>query len=111
MNHKYADIFGYSNFRKFLKDYQYNRNTIESEFSKSHFCRLLGLPNSRSYFREVLTGRAVTSKFVDKFISVMGLKGKESMYFRALVNYNQANSKVDRDIYKEQLYFLKSGSF
>ncbi len=106
MKKKTTNIYAYNDFRKFLHDYQENRQSIEPDFTKSEFSRRLRLPHSRSYFFDVLNGKKVTTTFIDRFVSVMELKGHESQYFRVLVKFNQAESVEERELYFGQLIAL-----
>jgi|WetSurMetagenome_2_1015567.scaffolds.fasta_scaffold162522_2 uncharacterized protein (TIGR02147 family) len=106
MKKKAVSIYAYNDFRNFLHDYQESRQGQEPDFTKSEFSRRLRLPHSRSYFFDVLNGKKVTTTFIDRFVSVMGLKGHESQYFRVLVKFNQAESVEERELYFGQLVAL-----
>jgi uncharacterized protein (TIGR02147 family) len=99
-------IFDYNNFRKFLADYQDARQAVEKGFSKSECSRLLGLPNTRSYFNDVLSGKKVSSAFIERFIKVLSLSKEEAQFFRVLVLFNQAESADERELYFDQLISL-----
>ena len=45
----FVNIFEFTKFRKFLAEYQERRQAAEPSFSRTEFCNLLGLPNTRSY--------------------------------------------------------------
>lgn len=106
MNKKLPPIYEYNDFRKYLFDSQKLVQKEDKSFNKSNISKLLGLPNTRSYFTDVLRGRQVTSMFVERFISVFGLKKEESRYFRVLVKFNQAEMSDEREMYFEQLILL-----
>lgn len=109
MSNRYANlpnIFAYNNFRIYLKDYQQARQASDPLFSKSEFSRTLQLPNTRSYLNDILNGKKVTSTFVERFISVLALDKDEAKYFRVLVNFNQAETPDERELYFEQLIAL-----
>ncbi|MDO5575554.1 MAG: TIGR02147 family protein [Fibrobacter sp.] len=103
---KLPSIFSYTDFRKFLHDYQKARHEIDKSFYKSEICWRMGLPNSRSYFNDVLKGKPVTTAYVDRFISVFELDPDESSYFRLLVKYNQTTNNDERELYFRQLISL-----
>jgi uncharacterized protein (TIGR02147 family) len=98
-------IYGYNDFRKFLADYQETRSS-EKGFNKSGLCRKLGLPNTRSYFNDVIRGKEVSPIFVERFISAFELDKESAQYFRVLVRFNQAVLPEDRDLYFDQLIAL-----
>src|SRR5512133_1498806 len=87
---KLPTIFSYTDFRKFLHDYQIARYEIDNGYSKSSLCMRMGLLNSRSYFNDVLNGKKVTPDFIERFLRVLDLDSDESKYFRVMVKFNQA---------------------
>lgn len=93
----YANIFEFTKFRKFLAEYQERRQAAEPGFSRTEFCNQLGLPNTRSYFNDVVQGKKVTSTMLGRFIEVMDLKGVEAKYFEAMVNFDQGKTAQVRD--------------
>lgn len=103
---KYADIFQYTHFRKFLGEYQSARAAVEPEFSRTEICNRLGLPKTRSYFADVLRGKKVSPRMVRKFIEVLELDRKEARYFELLVKWDQAKSDTDRKSAMEELLHL-----
>jgi uncharacterized protein (TIGR02147 family) len=98
------DIYNYLNFRTYLKDYYSIKHKQDKKFSKTFICKALGLPNSRSYFQDVINGKFVSSQKIRLFIKVFDLDEDEANYFRLLVNYNQAvNDPMEREFLFEQL--------
>lgn len=93
----FANIFEFTKFRKFLAEYQERRQAAEPSFSRTEFCIQLGLPNTRSYFNDVVQGKKVTDTMLKRFIDVIGLKGNEAKYFEAMVNFDQGKTAVVRD--------------
>ncbi len=102
----HPNIFEYNDFRKFLADFQKSKQLEDKRFNKSNLSKLLGLPNTRSYFTDVLAGRNVTSAFVERFISVFSLEKDEERYFRTLVKFNQAETSEESELYFDQLISL-----
>lgn len=99
-------IFAYNDFRKYCSDYQKARQEMEPEFTKSEFSRRMQLPNTRSYFIDVMKGKKVTPAFMDRFAVAMELDSNETQYFRMLVKFNQAEKADERDLYFDQLIAL-----
>lgn len=99
-------IYAYNDFRKYITDYQSRRQLLEKEFTKSEFSRRMQLPNTRSYFIDVLNGKKVTPAFVERFVSAMELDREEAQYFRILVKFNQSERADDRELYFDQLIAL-----
>lgn len=99
-------IFAYKDFRLYLQDWWAFRHETEPGFSKSEASRRLGLPNTRSYFTDVLAGKKVTDLFVDRFCQMLDLPADESKFFRALVQFNQAESPEEREVAFDRLVAL-----
>jgi uncharacterized protein (TIGR02147 family) len=100
-------IFEYIDFRKYLQEYYSRRKSVDPAFSHSYICHRLGQANSKSYFNNVIKGRAViTPTFIDRFIELLELKPDEAKYFRALVNYNQTMSPHEKEFFFDQLVRL-----
>lgn len=94
-------VFAYNNFRSFLRDLYHYEHSLNIKFNKSYICREIGLPNSRSYFQDVLNGKVVSSQKIELFCKIFKLNKKESNFFRVLVNYNQMQNNADQ---KELLF-------
>ena len=92
-----VSIYDYSDFRKFLEDWQALEQSRDSSMNKSEISRRLGLPRTRSYFTDVLGGKKVTATFLDRFASILNLTKDETGFFRALVAFNQASSPEERE--------------
>jgi uncharacterized protein (TIGR02147 family) len=99
-------IYHYNNFRQYLADCQQARQAAEKGFTKSALSKLLGLPNTRSYFTDVLKGRKVSGIFIDRFINIFKLDKDEARFFRILVMFNQAENPEERELYFDQLISL-----
>ena len=99
-------VFGYHDVRAYLRDWWLSRHQLDSSFSKSEMSRRLGLPNTRSYFTDILAGKAISDLFVVRFTEVLGLTVEEARFFRALVAFDQAGTPEDREAYFEALVTL-----
>ncbi len=106
MNNNLPSIYVYNDFRRYLSDYQKSKPRLDKTFNKSTVSRLLGLPNTRSFFTDVLRGRHVSSSFIERFISIFGMNKDESRYFRVLVKFDQAKTSDERELYFDQLISL-----
>lgn len=91
MNLQNINLFEYSDFRKFLGNYQAHRQELDKTFTRSRFCRELGLPNTRSYFNDIVKGtRNISSNYVERFVKTLELTKEEAEYFRILVFFDQS---------------------
>jgi uncharacterized protein (TIGR02147 family) len=100
---KSPNIFDYLDHKEFLKEYQLYRQGQDNSFSKSQFSRMLGMPNTRSYFNDVLKGKAITASFVERFTQALALDSHQAKYFRLLVQFNQSPSSQERELAYDQL--------
>ncbi|HEX2956588.1 MAG TPA: TIGR02147 family protein [Chitinispirillaceae bacterium] len=103
MNEQHPTIYDYYDFRKFISDYHKVMQQRDRSYTKSRICQLLGLPNSRSYMSDVLNGKKLSKTFVERFIRLFEFTPEEADYFRALVQYNQAEDPSERELYFEQV--------
>jgi uncharacterized protein (TIGR02147 family) len=109
MNQNVPSIYAYNDFKIFLAEYQKALEKQDNRFSKSAICRQLGIPNSRSYFNDVVNQenpRKVTPEYIERFIRVFKFEKDVAQFFRALVKYNQAENSDEKELYLEQLISL-----
>jgi uncharacterized protein (TIGR02147 family) len=100
------NIFGYNDFRTFLEEYYTYTHTMDRNFTKAFVCQELGLPNSRSYFQDVLNGKFVSELKIPLFIKLLRLSHEESQYFRVLVKFNQCDDPEEKELLLDQLITL-----
>lgn len=103
---QYLNIFEYADYRLFLADYQKKRAETEKSFTKAEICRRLGLPNTRSFFHDVLTRRDLSKTNVERFVAALEMEEDEAQFFRVLVQFNQALMEKEREMYFDQLISL-----
>ncbi len=100
------NIFNYNNFRLYLSAYYDYRHSNEKEFTKSFICKELGLPNTRSYFGDIINGKYLSAVKVPLIIKLLKLDRSEAQFFRTLVNFNQAVDPEERELFFDQLISL-----
>ena len=100
---KIIDIFQFTNFRKYLDEYQAARVLTDPDFTRAGACVLLGLPKTRSYYNDIVKGKKLSSRMIPKFVEVLGLNKKEARYFETLVNLDQAKTAMERHAFFEEL--------
>ena len=100
---KIIDIFQFTNFRKYLDEYQAARVQTDPDFTRAGACALLGLPKTRSYYNDIVKGKKLSSRMIPKFVEVLGLSKKEARYFETLVNMDQAKTATERNAFFEEL--------
>jgi uncharacterized protein (TIGR02147 family) len=107
VNPQLSNIFEFADFRKFLEDYQQKRKGQDKSFTRSKFCKELGLPNTRSYFHDIISGSKILSKtYVERFIQALRMDEDEGQYFRILVDFNQSTYDKERELLFDQLISL-----
>lgn len=99
-------IFAYTDYRKYLVDWMDAKQAQERKFNRSEMHRRLGLPNTRSYLSDVLSGKDVSATFVERFVTALELSGEEARFFRVLVRFNQSTSPEERELAFDQLVSL-----
>ncbi|HNY31441.1 MAG TPA: TIGR02147 family protein, partial [Fibrobacteria bacterium] len=99
-------MYSYTDFRRYLADWQAWAQEKNPEFNKSEVSRQLGLPRTRSFFTDILAGRKLTPTFVDRMVGLLGIDREEARYFRILVRYNQADTPEERELAFDQLVGL-----
>lgn len=100
-------LFDFSDFRKFLVDYQAMRQAQDRTFTRSRFCRELGLPNTRSFFNDIIKGtRSLSRNYVERFVLALDMNEEEARYFRTLVDFNQSDRPGERELLFDQLVSL-----
>jgi uncharacterized protein (TIGR02147 family) len=108
MEAKAVNIFEYLDFRSFLTDYFEQRRQIDTTFTKAFVAKKIGLPNSRSYFVDILNGTKRLSNIkMELLIGLLGLNPEEANYFRFLVQYNQTEIPAEKDFFYSRLIELE----
>lgn len=98
MEKKDLDIFTFIDVKAYLKAYRDTQKAKDPGFSNLYLCHALGQKNSRGYFNNVVSGRIKMGKTIaDRFVNLIGLKGKEERYFHLLVDYNKATDANSRE--------------
>jgi uncharacterized protein (TIGR02147 family) len=104
-----TSVFDFADFRKFLDDYQTRRQAQDKSFTRSKFCRDLGLPNTRSFFNDIVKGtRSLSKTYIERFVMALNMNDNEAQYFRVLVDFNQSSIPRERELLFDQLVSLNS---
>jgi uncharacterized protein (TIGR02147 family) len=98
-----SDIFNYSDFRAFLKDFYTNKKEQSKKFTFSLFAAMTGF-SSPSFLKLVMGGhKNLTKPSVLKIARGLRLRKKPAQYFEDLVFFNQAESLEDKSYYLERI--------
>jgi uncharacterized protein (TIGR02147 family) len=98
-----ANIFEYTDYRKFLIDYQTHENERNPHFSHRYFAQKAGFTSSGLLANIIKGRRNLTDSLINKFAKALKLNKKEEMYFEFLVRFNQASSIEDKNKYYERM--------
>lgn len=97
------DIFDYSDYRKFIADFQQTKSAVNSAFSFRYFAKKAGI-NSSSFYPQVIKGvRNLTKKTIFKTCIALNLTDQVAEYFENLVFFNQARSINEKNFYFDRL--------
>ena len=98
-----VNIFEYSSYRDFLKDYYDTAKEKNRAFSHRIFAKKAGL-TSPNYLHLVISGkRNLSRNFIPQFSTALGLSKREQNYFEALVSLNHATTPEAKRYYMELL--------
>jgi uncharacterized protein (TIGR02147 family) len=105
-----VNLFGYDNFRTYIRDYIDDRKREVHGFSLRAFAARCGFA-SHSFLVHVLQGeKNLRLDSIERLLIAMEIHGREASYFRALVLYNQSGTASDRERYLKELNHLRAGS-
>jgi len=97
------DVFGYLDYRAYLRDYYAYRKEHGTTFSFRAFSRRAKL-RSPNYLKLVMDGaRNLTREMAARFAEACGLRGEDAAYFADLVAFNQASSGTERNAAYQRL--------
>ncbi len=91
------DIFTYTDFRDYLRDWYRKRKERNPRFSHRMFARRLS-SSDPSVLTNLISGRRrLTESRLGPFITALGLEGAPAEYFRLLVRLGQSEPGEDRE--------------
>jgi len=96
---KVLTVYGYTNFRAYLKDFYEFRKDSQRGYSYRAFSKSAGF-TSPNILKLVIDGeRNISPDATQKFIKALSLSGQMADYFATLVKMNQAKSDSDKEYY------------
>ncbi len=91
-----VDVYGYLDYRAFLRDYYAAKKAANRGFSYRAFSKRASV-SSPNYLKLVVEDkRSLSPKMAERFAHACGLDGDASRYFVHLVTFNQAKTTVER---------------
>ncbi len=108
--HVVSRLYEFDDYRAFLKAFFDEQKRNRAFFSHRYFARRAGL-SSPSFCLDVIHGKYnLTISTIPKMIRGLGLKGRAVSFFEALVGYNQAKNRQERERCYEDLVRIREGS-
>src|SRR5262249_34409505 len=96
---KVLSVYGYTDFRVYLRDFYAFRKDGQHGYSFRTFSKSAGF-SSPNILKLVIDGeRNISPEATQKFVKALGLKGQMGEYFATLVRMNQAKSDPDKEYY------------
>lgn len=99
-------IYEFLDFRAWLAQWHAHRQALDPAFTRTEVSHRLGLPRTRGYFSDVLSGKRVTDTFLERFCELLDLPKAEERYFRTLVRFDQADTPEEKELALDQLTAL-----
>jgi uncharacterized protein (TIGR02147 family) len=91
-------VYTYTDYRKVILDFYQGRKVLPAGFSWREFAKVCGYA-SPVYLKLVAEGKSALSEIgVERVANALGLTGRESQYFRALVRFNQGKSSAQKKL-------------
>lgn len=101
------NLFEYSDYRQFLKDFYTTRKSDDKNFSYRAFSLKAGF-GAPNIYHLVMTGkRNLTEESAIKFANTLELNKKEQQFFKILVSFNQSKTSESRRYFLEILHNIK----
>jgi uncharacterized protein (TIGR02147 family) len=106
--HSMADIFTYTDYRKFIKDHCEEIRKEKPFFSYRYIAQKAEL-KSTGFISWVVSGkRTISLKLAHKICTIFKLGKRETDYFLLLVNHNQSTSGIERQHYLDRMLSFRS---
>ncbi len=107
---KKLNIFGYVDFRVFLRDFYNLQKKQTRYFSYRYFSNKAGF-SSHNVLKQVINGeRNIAVKSIEKFCRVLNLTARECDYFRLMVLFNQSKNEQEKNELFKEMFRYKQGS-
>ncbi|MBN1308646.1 MAG: TIGR02147 family protein [Chitinispirillaceae bacterium] len=100
---KSVNIYDYTNYRQYLRDYYEKQKAKNPAFSYRYFAKKAGF-NSSGLYKDIVDGRTgITRSLILRFARAMKLTPKQQEYFETLVYFNEAKTVDEKQLYFERL--------
>ncbi len=99
-------IYNFTSYREFLHDYYKEQKRLNPTFSYKYFGDIAGFKTKTFIYKVIKAKKALAKRSTLKIAKAMGLKKRETDYFEAMVNFNNAKSIDEREHYFHNLQSL-----
>ena len=98
-----VDLFQYTDYRKYLRDYYEAKRAVQKEFTHRHIAQAIGF-KSTGTFAQILQGKTnMAPHTLANFVRFLGLKKDEADYFELLVLFSQSKGHAEKKRYFEKI--------
>ncbi|OGK05879.1 MAG: hypothetical protein A2519_04310 [Candidatus Raymondbacteria bacterium RIFOXYD12_FULL_49_13] len=94
-----ADIYQYSDYRAFLRDWFKEQKSSKPNFSHQYLASKAGIGSSGFVLHVMKGERNLTKSVLLKIARAMGLSANQTDYFEDLVSFCQAKTQSEKDFY------------
>lgn len=102
-----TEIYDYSDYRTFIRDYYERNKAVNPAFSYRYLAQKSGI-NSSAFFKFVIEGkRNLTKQTILKTCAALKLADREAEYFENLVFFNQAKTLKEKNHFFDKLIGLQ----
>ncbi len=102
-----ADIFKYTDYRKFIKDHSNDLKEIDKSFSQRHLLKKMKISSTGFIANVISAKKNLTPTHVLKMAKIFKLKKTETRYFETLVLFNQAKTLEEKNEFYQRLFALQ----
>ena len=105
-----ANIFDYTNYRLFLKDFYTEKKKDNPNFSYRYIAQKVAF-KSAGHFTQIINGQAnISTHLITRFCKFLKLKKREIEYFELLVAFEQAKTLEEKRHFYERIVNFKEVS-
>jgi uncharacterized protein (TIGR02147 family) len=97
------NVYEYTDYRAFLKDYYKEKKAANPVFSYNSFSLKAGFKNKGFLYGAIHGSKNLSKSSIIKVSNALGLKKNEADYFENLVFFNQAIDLIERTYFCEKL--------
>lgn len=105
------DIYKYTDYRKYLKDFYESSKKENNSFSYQYFANKAGFKTKTFLFNVIQGDKPLSKKSIFGLTQAMKLNKKETDYFETLVNLNEAKTIKEKEHYFSKLQSFNKKSY